>query len=158
MKNNYWMISLISASLLIQPGANAATNAPSDAAGATTAAASATAKTNAPAAKTKKSAKKKSEKKAVAKKAPGAELKTVPLAAGPAVVVASNVNVRGQAKLKSEIVTRLTKGAQVTVLEEIVRNSSGPDEPSAGAKIALRPAAHVWVNTMFLEGTNKTVK
>src|SRR5438045_2393062 len=118
MKNNYRFIFglMISASLLAQPLAHSA---------ATT--------TNAPAAKAekKKAAKKKSEKKAPAKKAVGADLRTVPLMAGPAVVVASNVNVRAQAKLKSEVVTRLTKGQSVTVLEEIVHNSSGPDEPSA---------------------------
>jgi uncharacterized protein YraI len=125
----------------------------------------ATANTNAPAAKTgkKKAAKKKApkapEKKAVAKKrAPAVELKTVPLVAGPAMVVASNVNVRGQAKLKSEVVTRITKGQSVTVLEEIVRNNSGPDEPSAWAKIALPPGAHVWVNTAFIDPSNQTVK
>ena len=119
----------------------------------------------APAAKTgkKKAAKKKApkapEKKAVAKKrAPAVELKTVPLVAGPAMVVASNVNVRGQAKLKSEVVTRITKGQSVTVLEEIVRNNSGPDEPSAWAKIALPPGAHVWVNTAFIDPSNQTVK
>src|SRR5207253_1968765 len=142
---------------LVQQTMNAATNAPTGAPGPTTATASATAKTNAPAAKTKKTAKKKAEKKAAAKKAPGADLKTVPLVAGPAVVIASNVNVRGQAKLKSEVVTRLTKGDQVTVLEEIVRKT-GPDEPSAWAKIVLPPAVHVWVNASFIEATNKTVK
>ena len=73
-------------------------------------------------------------------------------------VVASNVNVRGQAKLKSEVVTRVTKGATVTVLEEIVRNNSGPEEPSAWAKILLPPGAHVWVNTMFLDPATKTVR
>jgi uncharacterized protein YgiM (DUF1202 family) len=145
MKNKYRIIlgALLSASLLAQPVAYAASTT-----------------TNAPAAKAekKKSAKKKTEKKAVAKKAlAGADLKTVPLAAGQAVVVASNVNVRGQAKLNSEVVTRLTKGQHVTVLEEIVRNT-GPDEPSAWAKIVLPPAAHVWVNTIFIEGTNRTVK
>ena len=40
------------------------------------------------------------------------ELKTTPLVPGPAMVVASNVNVRGQAKLKSEVVTRITKGRE----------------------------------------------
>src|SRR5437667_9684729 len=46
----------------------------------------------------KKTAKKKAEKKTSAKKKDAvAELKTVPLVAGPAVVIASNVNVRGQA-------------------------------------------------------------
>jgi uncharacterized protein YgiM (DUF1202 family) len=129
----------------------------------------ATAKTNAPAVKAgkkkagKKKAEKAPEKKAVAKsavakkKALAPELKTVPLMAGPAVVVASNVNVRGQAKLKSEVVTRITKGQSVTVLEEIVRNNSGPDEPSAWAKIVLPPGAHVWINTAFINASNKTV-
>jgi len=81
----------------------------------------------------------------------------VPLVAGPATVVASNVNVRGQAKLKSEVVGRLNKGQNVTVLEEITLKNSAVDEPSAWAKILLPPNSHVWVNTMFIEGTN-TVK
>jgi uncharacterized protein YgiM (DUF1202 family) len=153
MKNNYRIMLgvLISASLLMPAAMRA------DSPAATTAADSGATKTNAPATKGKKSAKKNAEKKSSAKKAPVAELKVVPLVAGPAVVVASNVNVRGQAKLKSEVVTRLTKGDKVTVIEETT-HKTGPDEPSAWAKITLPPAAHVWVNTMFLEGTNKTVK
>jgi uncharacterized protein YgiM (DUF1202 family) len=91
------------------------------------------------------------------KEAPAPELKTMALVAGQAVVVASNVNVRGQAKLKSEVVTQITKGQSVTVLEEIVRNDSGPDEPSAWAKITLPPGAHVWINSSFINATNKTV-
>src|SRR5437764_1111794 len=128
MKNNHRIILgvFISASLLLPLAMKA--DAPSTA----PAADSAAGKTNAPATKTKKAAK----KKAVAKKAVAAELRTVPLVAGPAVVVASNVNVRGQAKLKSEVVTRLSKGDKVTVLEEITRKT-GPDEPSAWAKITL---------------------
>lgn len=123
------------------------------------------AKTNAPAAKAakKKSGKKKSDKKgspkaapkAGAKKAEMAELKTMPLVAGPATVVASNVNVRGQAKLTSEVVTKVQKGQEVTVLEEIVRNNSGPSEPSAWAKILLPSTAHGWVNSSYV--SNKTV-
>jgi uncharacterized protein YgiM (DUF1202 family) len=73
------------------------------------------------------------------------------------VVDANNVNVRGQAKLKSEVVTRLTKGQSVTVIEEITRNNSGPDEPSAWAKILLPASTHVWVNTSYVDATNKTV-
>ena len=40
--------------------------------------------------------------------------------------MASNVNVRGQAKLKSEVVTKVTKGQSVTVIEEenLVENSA----------------------------------
>src|ERR1039457_7068798 len=168
MKYNYWLIlgAMLSTSLLAQQATNPPPSAPIAIPAAAPAAtvAPATAKTNAPSAKAvkKKSAKKKAEKapekSAVAKKkAPAPELKTVPLMAGPAVVVASNVNVRGQAKLKSEVVTRITKGQAVTVLEEIVRNNSGPDEPSAWAKIVLPPGAHVWINTAFINASNKTV-
>jgi uncharacterized protein YgiM (DUF1202 family) len=119
---------------------------------------SAPATTNAPATKSaKKKSKKKSGQKGVAKKS-GSELKTVPLVPGPAVSVATHVNVRGQPKLKSEILTRLTNDQPVTVIEEIVRNDSGPDEPSAWAKIALPAGAHAWINTGFIDTTAKTVK
>jgi len=157
---------MLSTSLLAQQASSPAPSAPIQTPPAAPAAtiAPATGTTNAPTAKAakKKNAKKKAEKapekKAVAKKkAPVPELKTVPLVAGPAVVVASNVNVRGQAKLKSEVVARITKGQPVTVLEEIVRNNSGPQEPSAWAKIALPPGAHVWINTAFINSTNQTV-
>jgi uncharacterized protein YgiM (DUF1202 family) len=116
--------------------------------------------TNTPSAKPakKKNTKKKSEQKPAAKrKDAAADLKTVPLVAGPAIVDAKNVNVRGQSKLNSEVVTRLTKGDQVTVIEEVTHNNSGPDEPSAWAKIALPAKAHGWVNTPFIDSTNKTV-
>jgi uncharacterized protein YgiM (DUF1202 family) len=169
---------MLSTSLLAQQATNpppaAPIATPAAAPAATIAPAAAT--TNVPAAKAvkKKAAKKKAEKapekkavtnkkvaadkKVVAEtKAPAVELKTVPLVAGPAVVVASNVNVRGQAKLKSEVVTRITKGQAVTVLEEIVRNNSGPDEPSAWAKITLPPGAHAWINSSFINASNKTV-
>ena len=105
----------------------------------------------------KKSTKKKTPKTTAAKKQPGAELKTVPLVPGPAVVAANHVNVRGQAKLNSEVVTRLTNGQPVIVIEEITRNNSGPDEPSAWAKIQLPPNAHVWVKGSYLDD-NKAVK
>jgi uncharacterized protein YgiM (DUF1202 family) len=74
------------------------------------------------------------------------------------VVDANHVNVRGQAKLNSEVVTHLSKGQNVTVIEEITHNNSGPDEPSAWAKIALPTDVHVWVNTGFIDTANKTVK
>ena len=169
MKYNCWLIlgAMLSTSLLAQQATNPTPSAPIEtpaAAPAVTLAPS-TATTDAPAAKAgkKKAGKKKAEKaapkKAVAKKkAPMPELKTVPLVPGPAVVDAYHVNVRGQAKLKSEVVTRLTKGDAVTVIEEIVRNNSGPDEPSAWAKIILPPGAHVWVNTAYIDAGNQTVK
>jgi uncharacterized protein YgiM (DUF1202 family) len=169
MKNNCWLIlgAMLSTSLLAQQATNTTPSAPIETPAPAPAAtlAPASAKTNAPAAKAaKKSAPKKKaakapEKKAAAKKKEAVpELKTVPLVPGPAMVVASNVNVRGQAKLKSEVVTRVTKGQTVTVIEEIVRNNSGPEEPSAWAKVTLPPNGHVWINTSFIDASNQTVK
>ncbi len=170
MKKNCWFVlgAMLSTSLLAQPVTNAPPAppmSPTPAAAVTnTATGSAAGETNAPAtkpAKKKKAAAKKSskkaEKKTPAKAASASELATVPLVAGPAVVVASNVNVRGQAKLKSEVVTKVTKDQPVTVLEEIVRNNSAPDEPSAWAKILLPANAHVWVSSQYVDATNKTV-
>ena len=161
MKLNYWLICgmVLCTSVLAQQVTNAPPAAPIETPEA------APAKTNAPAAKApkKKSGKKRSEKKgapkagskAGKKKPETAELKTVPLVPGPATVEANNVNVRGQAKLTSEVVTKLKKGQEVTVLEEVVHNNSGPMEPSAWAKIALPSSAHAWVNSAYI--TNKTV-
>jgi len=116
--------------------------------------------TNTPAATKKTPAKKKSGKSAAKPKAKQtvSELKTVPLVPGPAVVDANHVNVRGQPKLNSEVVTRLSKDQKVTVITEITRNNSGPDEPSAWAKIALPSDVHVWINGGFIDPSNKTVK
>ncbi len=152
---NCWLFFglMLSASLVAQEATNAPSAPPVENP------APAATSTNAPAAKsTKKKSSAKKKKSAVAKhKNPAAELKTVPLVPGPAVVDANNVNVRGQAKLKSEVVTRLTKGHPVTVIEEITRNNSAPDEPSAWAKIVLPPNAHVWVNSSFIDSAAKTV-
>ena len=176
MKMNYWVIlgTMLSTSLLAQQATNTAPAAPIETPAAAPAATltPAPAKTNAPAAKTgkKKSSKKKSDstaekksvkppqKKAVVKKKePAPDLKTVPLVPGLATVVANNVNVRGQPKLKSEVLTHVTKGQSVTVLEEIVNNKSGPEEPSAWAKIIMPSGSHAWINSMFLNSSNQTV-
>ena len=87
------------------------------------------------------------------------ELKTVPLVAGPATVNvrSGSVNVRGQAKLNSEVITRVTNGEQVTVIEEIHLKNTGPEEPSAWAKIVLPEKAHVWVHSSFIDPVAKTV-
>ncbi|MEY2429333.1 MAG: hypothetical protein QOJ40_2218 [Verrucomicrobiota bacterium] len=161
MKNNYWLILGLALSTGLQ--AQQATNNPAPAAPAAAApdatSVAAPAKTNAPAApSTKKKSSKKTEKKSAAKKREAAaDLRTVPLVTGPATVVASNVNVRGQAKLKSEVVARITKGQPVMVVEEVILNKSAPDEPSAWAKILLPPNVRVWVHGSFIDATNKTV-
>jgi len=109
-------------------------------------------------AKKSSTTRKKAPAKTVAKKPAFAPLKTTPLRPGPATVVASNVNVRGQATLKGEVIGRLAKGQQVMVLEEVTLKKSAPDEPSAWAKIQLPPGIRVWVHSMFIDADSKKVK
>jgi uncharacterized protein YgiM (DUF1202 family) len=78
------------------------------------------------------------------------------LIAGPA-EVAVNVNVRGQAGLKGDVVAHLVKGDAVTVLSQINLDKHKADEPAQWAKIVLPTSAHVWIRTLFIDGTNKTV-
>jgi uncharacterized protein YgiM (DUF1202 family) len=116
--------------------------------------------TNAPAkpAKAKSTKKKtaaKTTKKATAHKAP--PLQTVPLAPGPAVVSANHVNVRSKAGLVGEIITRMTNGEPVNVIQEVTLTKSGPEEPSAWAKIALPADAHVWVKSSYLDANNAVI-
>src|SRR6516162_7380089 len=98
MRLNCWIILMLSTPLLAQPVPDAPPAAPIGTA-ATDITNPPAATTNAPATTaTKKNSTKK--KAATKKKEAGAELKTVPLVPGPAVVDAQNVNVRGQPKLK----------------------------------------------------------
>jgi uncharacterized protein YgiM (DUF1202 family) len=161
MKRNFWLVLglMLSMSLPAQQVTNEPAAAPIESPAPAPAVTNAAPAKASSAATAKKSTKK---KKAPSTKAPGKkpattyQLKTVPLVPGPAAVVANHVNVRGQPKLKSEVVARLSKGDQVTVIEEITRNT-GPDEPSAWAKIVLPPSAHVWVNAGFIDPSAKTV-
>jgi uncharacterized protein YgiM (DUF1202 family) len=66
------------------------------------------------------------------------------------------VNVRSKAGLVGEIVTRMTNGEPVNVIEEVHLKHSGAEEPSAWAKIQLPPDAHVWLKSSYLD-TNNTV-
>jgi uncharacterized protein YgiM (DUF1202 family) len=157
MKMKLWSVyvTMLSTSLLAQQATNSPPAAPIETPAAAPAVMAAPeVQTNAPAAKPPK---KKSVSKKSAKKAPAPELKTVPLVPGPAVVAANHVNVRGQAKLKSEIVARMTNGEPVTVIEEVQLKHSGPEEPSVWAKIALPEKAHAWVHASYIDATNKTV-
>jgi len=165
MKKTCWLIFLMLLSTWL-PAQQATNPAPAQietpgAAPAVTNAGPAASGTNAPSAKVEKTktAKKKTAKAAGAKKKNAiAELRSVPLVAGPAVVVASHVNVRGRAGLKGEVINHLTNGEPVTVMEEVTLKNSGPDEPSAWAKIVLPSTTHVWINSSFLDATNKTVR
>jgi uncharacterized protein YgiM (DUF1202 family) len=170
MKKNFWLIvaATISTSMLAQDASNStpafqappppppAQQMPPPAADQPAPAIEAT--TNAPTtppAHKPKTAKKKTAKKAAAHKA-APELKTVPLVAGPAVVSANHVNVRSKAGLVGEVLTHMTNGEPVTVIEEVQLKKSGPDEPSAWAKVMLPADAHVWLKSSYLD-TNNTV-
>ncbi len=148
MKKNLWLILGLSfsTSLLAQQLTNPAPAAPIQPAAAETNSAAPAA----PKAAEKKAPRKTAKKAAAKKTASAPALKTVPLIPGPASVAGSNVNVRGQARLRSEIVMRITKGQEVTVVEEIVRNDSADDEPSAWAKILLPAGATVWAHSSYL--------
>jgi len=113
--------------------------------------------TNAPAKKTVKKKKKAAKAKvATAKKSEKADKTvlaepTAALVAGPAEVVVNNVNVRGQAGLKGEVVTHLQKDDSVTVISEITLDKHKADEPAQWAKISLPTNLTVWVNSKFIE-------
>jgi uncharacterized protein YgiM (DUF1202 family) len=164
MKLNCWLTfaALFTTGLLAQQATNSTAPAPIATPGAapavTNAAAPATSSTNASTAASAKPKTSKKKSTTASAKKKEAELRTVPLIGGPATVIASNVNVRGQAGLKGEVIGRLTKGQSVTVLEEILLTKSGPDEPSAWAKIQLPSFIHAWVNSTFLEGPTKVVR
>ena len=76
---------------------------------------------------------------------------------GPAVVRQNNVNVRGKAAINSEVITRLTRGERVNVLEEVTLSKPKQDEPAKWAKIALPTNATVWAHASFIDAANNTV-
>jgi len=82
---------------------------------------------------------------------------TVTLVPGPAEVAVTNLNVRGQAGLKGEFITHVTKGDTVIVLDQINLDKHRADEPAQWAKIALPTNAFVWVRAQFIDATNKVV-
>ncbi len=178
MKKTIWLVlmAVVSASVMAQQITNAPAAAPMSipatpagdpaVSNAAPVAPTLAESTNAPA-KPKAAAKKKAPSKKKAKPAPAKApvhktspsviVKTEPLPPGPATVIASNVNVRGQARLVGEVLTRLTKGQTVTVLEEITLTNSAPDEPSAWAKILLPSERPVWISSLFVDTNNNVV-
>ena len=167
MKLSLILATAVSANLFAQPSTNLPPPLPLDAPMMLSEA------TNPPAVKPAKAAKKKAVKpaakksvtkpaakpaaKAAAKKSAAPEFKSLPLVAGPSVVVAQHVNVRTRPGLSGEVLTKLTNGEPVIVLEEIKLKHSGPEEPSAWAKIALPAPAQAWIKTAFIDAAAKTV-
>lgn len=81
---------------------------------------------------------------------------TVTLQPGPAEVAAGNINVRGQAGLKGEVIAHLSKGDMVNVLEQINLARHTPDEPAQWVKISYPTNASVWVSDKYIDA-NDTV-
>jgi outer membrane biosynthesis protein TonB len=81
---------------------------------------------------------------------------TVALVPGPA-EVAANINARGQAGLKGEVVAHLKKGEAVTILGQINLDKHKAYEPAQWAKIALPSSTHAWVKASYIDATSKTV-
>jgi uncharacterized protein YgiM (DUF1202 family) len=109
--------------------------------------------TNAPA----KKAVAKKKKKAVAKAKPAKLAEpTTTLAAGSAEVLVNNVNVRGQAGLKGEVIAHVQKGDMVDVISQISLDKHKADEPSQWAKITLPTNVTVWVDSKYITA-DKTV-
>ena len=102
------------------------------------------------------------KKPATTAKKPAKPAAEVPLASPlvlnePAVSFHSNVNIRAQSHINSEVITKLNYGDTVTVLDEVVLKSTKPDEPSHWARVTLPPGTHVWVNSAFIDSTNNVV-
>ena len=114
-------------------------------------------KTNAPVKKAPVKHKKKAAKAPAAAVEKKIAAQSVTLVSGPATVAVENLNLRGQAGLKGEVVGHAKKGDAVTVISEINLDKPKAGEPAQWAKIALPTGTKVWVNSKFVDATNKTV-
>ena len=82
---------------------------------------------------------------------------SVALVTGPATIVSDNLNLRGQAGVKGEVVGHLKKGDTANVITQINLDKHAADEPAQWAKISLPAGIKVWVNSKFVDATNKVV-
>jgi uncharacterized protein YgiM (DUF1202 family) len=162
MKMNCWLMlgATLATGAIAQNNTNALPPIPAPVTSPTqtmSASASAVADTNAPAVQPKpKHVRHKRRKLAAAASAPITE-PTVTLVPGPATVDVKNINVRGQAGLRGEVVAHLNQGDTVTVLDQMNLDRHKTGEPAQWAKIALPTSTHVWVYAAFVDATNKTV-
>lgn len=67
----------------------------------------------------------------------------------------SHVNIRGQAKINSEVIGHLQKDDAVTILEEITLKKPKQDEPARWYRIALPTNVAAWVHNSFIDADNK---
>ncbi len=158
MKTNFWLMLgvMLATSAVAQDNTNAGAPmpAPSTPPPAEVAPAAATPKASTPA-ETKKPVKHKHH--APAKVVPISE-PTVSLVPGPAEVAIKNLNVRGQAGLRGEVIAHVKQGETVNVLSQINLEKHRANEPAQWAQIALPSNVHVWVFGRYIDKANDTVK
>ena len=161
MKMNYWLVLgvLVAASATAQNNTSTPPAALPPVPAPTVAPPPAAAPAEAPAATPTTPAKKTKHKHhaAAAPKKVNFSEPTVALVPGPAEVAVANLNVRGQAGLKGEFIAHVNKGDALTVISEITLDKHKADEPAQWAKIALPASVTVWVDSKFIDPTNKTV-
>lgn len=73
-------------------------------------------------------------------------------------VQADRVNVRARPSIYSEVLTQLQTGATVSVLEVIVSEKAGPEEPTTWAKIVMPTNTPVWVFAAYVDAATDSVK
>lgn len=162
MKTNCWILlgTMLATAAVAQVGTNNLPEIPApatSAAPAVTAPAPAAAETAKPAEPVK--AKPAPKKKRVVKKINEPAVTLVP---GPATVTPPNLNVRGQAGLKGEVIAHLKKGDTVTVLSQInldkhALDKHALDEPAQWAEILLPADVKVWVYSHYVDAATKTI-
>ncbi len=162
MKTNCWLIlgTMVVTSAVAQVNTNKLPEIPPPALAAPAPAVAPATTTNAPVKKAAVKAKKKVVKKTATAARPlekKAAAAPVTLVAGPATVAADNVNLRGQAGLKGEVVGHVKKGDTVTIISEINLDKPKAGEPAQWAKIVLPSGTKVWVDSKFIDETNKVV-
>jgi uncharacterized protein YgiM (DUF1202 family) len=150
MKTNGWLILglMMAASALAQNNTNSLPPIPAPAVAPAAESAPSTAAATAPA---------KHKKHVAASKRAAIDEPTVTLSSGAAQVAVNDLNVRGQAGLKGEVVAHLNKGDAVTVISQINLDKHATGEPGQWAKISLPASTHVWINTKYIDAANKTV-
>ena len=157
MKTNCWLVlgTMLTTSAVAQVNTNGLPEIPAPIIGAAAAPAPSAPGGDA----SKKATPVKHKKKTVAKPVAAAKIIETPvtLVPGTATVSADNVNFRGQAGLKGEALGHLKKGDVVTVIAQINLDKPKTGEPSQWAKIALPAGLKVWVNSLFIDTTNKVV-
>ena len=149
MNTNGWLIVglMMATSALAQNNTNTLPPIPAPAVSPTSEVAPAPEATNAPV----------KHKKHSAPKRAAIDEPTVTLSPGAAQVAVNDLNVRGQAGLKGEVVAHLKKGDVVAVMSQLNLDKHATGEPAQWAKIALPASNHVWVNTKYIDAANKTV-